>query len=364
VANGVFSIAHACGFSASQNLLVVVGTGANWGAWSSDGTTFTGLGNGNPFVTAEAVAFGAVGWVAVGDGAVKVAVSADGKTWLPLGDPASFATAGFAVAFGGNSMWVIGGNAGANTLASGQVPPAFTLLGKSLFSGVVQGIAWSQTLGLFVATGAWQLQNFPVFWRFFRLGRSGTTIAWSTDGITFTPAAGQSAIGYGFAVGQRSGPPPVTTPPGATTAPGATTTPTNGATTATQGGSLLPVIIGAVIGVLLLAGVVMVVAVVCYKRRQALNPYGKMSDYGDAEYNFMVTDSVSDLSTPTMVNDLPPPPQSSLPNKFILWRQCSQDDSLFLAEINPIAWSKKVREFDESAERILGRPIARQHDPH
>jgi hypothetical protein len=65
------------------------------------------------------------------------------------------------------------------------------------------------------------------------------------------------------------------------------------------------VIIGAVVGVLLLAGVAIVISVVCYKRRQALSPYQDISDQPEAEYNFMVTDSVADLSTPTMLRDLP-----------------------------------------------------------
>jgi hypothetical protein len=166
VAGGVFSIAQGCAWSPS--LLVVVGTGANWGAWSIDGTSFTGFGNGNPFVTAQAVAFGAAsGWVAVGVGIVKVAVSVDGTIWTPIGDPASFATAGFAVAFGGNGRWVIGGNAGANTLASATLlPGAWNNLGSTVFSGVVQGIAWSDALGLFVATGAFLVglrKKFQVF---------------------------------------------------------------------------------------------------------------------------------------------------------------------------------------------------------
>ncbi len=153
VAGALMSSANGCAFSAADNLLVVVGTGANWGVWSSDGVTFNGFGNASPFVTAHAVAFGPNAWIAVGAGIVKVARSIDGKVWIPLGDPASFATAGFAVAFG-NSRWVIGGNAGSNTLASASTLGAFTLLGSTLFSGVVEGIAWSESLGLFVATGA------------------------------------------------------------------------------------------------------------------------------------------------------------------------------------------------------------------
>jgi hypothetical protein len=76
-----------------------------------------------------------------------------------------------------------------------------------------------------------------------------------------------------------------------------------------------------VVGVLLLAGIAIVIAVVCYKRRQALSPYLGMSDEPEAEYNFMVTDSVSDLSTPTMLKDLPSEAtmtQSSLSKSFII----------------------------------------------
>ncbi len=114
----------------------------------------------------------------------------------------------------------------------------------------------------------------------------------------------------------------VPTTPSGTIASVGTTTAVGGSTTVTQEGSLLPVILGAVIGVVLLACLVVVVAIVCYKRRQALSPYTAMSDHPDTEYNFMVTDTVSnDLSTPTILKDLPvqaPLPSSSLPTKFII----------------------------------------------
>jgi hypothetical protein len=74
-----------------------VGSGTNTIAYSSNGTSWTGLGTGTFSTAGQGVAWNGTRFVAVGSGTNTIAYSSDGITWAGLGT-STFTTAGYGVA--------------------------------------------------------------------------------------------------------------------------------------------------------------------------------------------------------------------------------------------------------------------------
>lgn len=156
------------GVAWSGAMWVAVGSGANSIAYSYDGISWIGLGNGI-FTSGNGVAWSGSMWVAVGSGANTVAYSYNGIQWTGLGSYL-FTTQGNSVAWNG-SLWVAVGS-GTNSIAYSYNGMIWISLGitSPLFTSSGNGIAWNGSQ--WVATGT-----------------GGNTILYSTDGITWTAAA-------------------------------------------------------------------------------------------------------------------------------------------------------------------------------
>ena len=179
------------------SLWMAVGSGGNSIAYSSDGTSWTGVSAANSQLTTgvNGIAFGNNTWIAVGAGTNSISTSTDsGVTWTGRGT--YFSTAGYGVAGPATydvstvaiTTYVAVGN-GTNSIASSTDGITWIARGKTVFTTIGYGVAYGQDgsgAGLWVAVG------------------SGTnTIATSTDGINWT---GRGLVftseGRGVAYGQ------------------------------------------------------------------------------------------------------------------------------------------------------------------
>jgi hypothetical protein len=142
----------------------VSGGGTNTIAYSSDGITWTGLGNSIFQSIGVGVAWNGLKWVAVGEGINTIAYSSDGITWTGIGS-LIFTTRGIGVAWN-DSMWVAVGN-GADSIAHSPDGMAWTgITGTSIFT-TGQGVAWNGSMWVAVGQGAY-------------------SFAYSSDGVAWT----------------------------------------------------------------------------------------------------------------------------------------------------------------------------------
>ena len=155
------------------NNWVAVGNGDNTIAYSSDGITWTGLGNSIFSDTGYGVAWNGTMWVAVGIGEDNtIAYSYDGITWTGLGKDI-FEISGRGVAWNG-TMWVAVGNGDNdgedNTIAYSYDGITWTSVTESttIFSNSGRGAAWNGKMWVAVGQG------------------TKNTIAYSSDGINWT----------------------------------------------------------------------------------------------------------------------------------------------------------------------------------
>jgi hypothetical protein len=205
------------------NLWVAVGEGTNSIAYSSNGTTWTGLGTacfGN--YGGMGVAWNGIRWVAVGSGTDSIAYSSNGTTWTGLGKDI-FGSYGKGVAWNG-TLWVAVG-LGSNTIAYSSNGITWTGLGKTIFSNRGYRVAWNGTLWVAVGTGTgtnsiayssngttwtglgtgiFENNGYGVAWNgtlWVAVGNGANSIAYSSNGTTWTGLgeAVFSSVGYGVA---------------------------------------------------------------------------------------------------------------------------------------------------------------------
>ena len=165
------------------NLWVAVGSGTNTIAYSSNGTTWTGITLRTIFASnGFSVAWNGTLWVAVGFGNThSIAYSSNGTTWTGLGTSIFGNYGGIGVAWNG-TLWVAGGGGGLNSLAYSSNGTTWTGLGTSIFAYYVYGVAWNGTLWVAVGGGT-------------------HSIAYSSNGTTWTGITGTSIFGsYGRGV--------------------------------------------------------------------------------------------------------------------------------------------------------------------
>ena len=163
----------------SSSLFIVIGgVGTNTLLYSTDGNTFTGLGNTSFSGNVLAIVYSSTlkVWLAGGGGTNTLAYSPDGKTWTGLGNILA-TTSGRGFAYSPTLNRWVAGFVGTNTLAYATDPTTvggangWTGLGTSVFTNCFS-IVWSPTFkgGAFIAGGA------------------GTnTLAYSTNGTTWIP---------------------------------------------------------------------------------------------------------------------------------------------------------------------------------
>ena len=160
-------------YSANQSRWVAVGSGTgNTLAYSTNGTTWTGLGRLVFSTQGSGVAYSAYQdrWVAVGTGAGNtLAYSTDGITWIGSLKN-TFSTSGYGVAYSESQRRWIACGQGTYTLAYSTNGTTWTGLGKLAFDGNGNGVAYSAFQGRWVACGY------------------GTVncLAYSTNGTTWT----------------------------------------------------------------------------------------------------------------------------------------------------------------------------------
>ena len=159
------------------NIWIAAGSGnGNTLAKSSDGISWTGLGNSVFSTKATGVAWNGYIWIATGQGGNTLAKSTDnGNTWTGLGS-STFSTQATSVAWNGNIFAATGH--GANTIAISQDGTNWTPRTTNLTTGT--GIAWNGYI--WVATG-----------------QGGNTIAFSKNimGNIWTPSATTSLFSTG-----------------------------------------------------------------------------------------------------------------------------------------------------------------------
>ena len=174
-------------YSAEKGIWVAVGIGSNSAATSTNGSTWTGLGS--FFGSANAVAYGAGRWIIVGQGvsgcpfACSTATSTDAAVWSGVADTSL--QIGYGVAYG-QRKWVAVG-----TTSSGSSPIVYSSDGLSwrdatTASGIFasgSGIAFSSKQQRWIATG------------------TGTTLAYSQDGIIWNAVTNNANIFTGFGTG-------------------------------------------------------------------------------------------------------------------------------------------------------------------
>jgi hypothetical protein len=161
-------------------LWVAVGRGTNTLAYSSNGTTWTGITGTSIFSKyGSSIAWNGTLWVAVGNETNTIAYSSNGTTWTGLGITI-FGSYGLGVAWNG-TLWVAGGG-GTNTLAYSSNGTTWTGLGKSVFGSYGYGIAWNGTLWVAVGDGT-------------------NNLAYSSNGTTWTGITAKTVFSnYGFRV--------------------------------------------------------------------------------------------------------------------------------------------------------------------
>ena len=181
----------------SSSLFIVIGgVGTNTLLYSTDGNTFTGLGNTSFSGNVLAIVYSSTlkVWLAGGGGTNTLAYSPDGKTWTGLGNIlATISGRGFAYSPTLN-RWVAGGT-GTNTLAYATDPTTVggangwtaSSSGTSVFTNLCLSIAWSPTLNLFVGGGILSVVSQAV-------------IAFSSDGIAWTPEDDTGSNGNGNSI--------------------------------------------------------------------------------------------------------------------------------------------------------------------
>ena len=164
----------------SSVFIVIGGAGTNTLLYSTDGNTFTGLGNTSFSSNVLAIVYSSTlkVWLAGGSGTNTLAYSPDGKTWTGLGKTI-ISSSVYTFAYSPTlNRWVAGGT-GTNTLAYATDPTTVggangwtaSSSGTSVFTNCLS-IVWSPTFkgGAFIAGG------------------TGTnTLAYSTNGTTWIP---------------------------------------------------------------------------------------------------------------------------------------------------------------------------------
>ena len=159
------------------NLWVAVGSGTNSIAYSSNGSTWTGIGTSIFSSSGSRVAYNGSMWVAVGSGTNTIAYSLNGTSWTGLGT-SIFTTRGYGIAWNG-SIWVAVGEGG-NSIAYSS-----------------DGISWSAATNAFSARGRNVAWNGSIW---VAVGEGTNTIAYSTNGTSWTGAGAVfSTAGYSVA---------------------------------------------------------------------------------------------------------------------------------------------------------------------
>ena len=163
------------------NLWVGVGRETNSIAYSSNGTTWTGLGKSVFAIYGWDVAWNGTLWVAGGEGTNTLAYSSNGTTWTGITGTSIFNSRGNSIAWNG-TLWVALGEV-TNTIAYSSNGTTWTGLGKTIFGNYGFGVAWNGTL--WVAVG----------------GGGGTnSIAYSSNGTTWTGLGKSVFTNYGSRV--------------------------------------------------------------------------------------------------------------------------------------------------------------------
>jgi hypothetical protein len=174
------------------SMWMAVGSGANSIAYSSDGTSWTGVSAANSRMTSggNGIAFGNGTWIATGAGGNTISTSTDsGVTWTGRGTP--FTTVGYGVAGPATydvstaiiGLWYTGGyGQSGNTIATSTDGTSLTGRGTNLTVNPIYNIGMANNI--LVAVGG------------------GNTIASSSDGgITWTGNTIFGYYGYGVAYG-------------------------------------------------------------------------------------------------------------------------------------------------------------------
>ena len=156
---------YGMGVAYGNNMWIAVGSGTNTIAYSTNGTTWTGLGL-SIFGSggyAWSIAWNGSMWVVGGSGSYSFGYSTNGTTWT---GSINYSSIGMTVAYG-NNMWVGGMNNGTNTLVYSTNGITWTGLGKSAFSSSCSGICYNNSMWTAIGMGT-------------------NTLAYSTDGTTWT----------------------------------------------------------------------------------------------------------------------------------------------------------------------------------
>ena len=153
---------------------VAVGAGtspAHSVAISNDGVNWRK--GANPFTTqGNAVAYGNR-WVACGSGTSQIANSNDAITWTV--HPNTVFTVGRGLAYNGTSMWVCVGSGAGNTIAHSTTGLLFVGQGSTVFTSAGRGVVWGDN-------------------KFVAVGGGGTSIAYSSNGLSWSPVAGSTTL--------------------------------------------------------------------------------------------------------------------------------------------------------------------------
>jgi hypothetical protein len=163
-----------------QRTYVETGSGINSLAYSYDGFTWKGMGKSIFDSYSSQVAYNGKLWVAVGYQTNTIAYSYDGITWVGIGKTAINGW-GNCIAYNG-TLWLAGGYSdnGYYQIASSTTGTSFTGV-ASPFGNSCMGVAWNGTL--WVAVGYWN-----------------QTIAWSTNGTSWTMVSNPPLSFYGLGV--------------------------------------------------------------------------------------------------------------------------------------------------------------------
>jgi len=189
---------------------------ANTLAYSSNGITWTGLGNSVFSGVGQSVVWNGTMWVASGAGTNTLGYSYNGTVWLGSG-ASVFTTSGYGMAWNG-FLWVATGM-GTNTLAYSYNGVNWTGLGATVFTASGQSVAWNGIMWVAVGLGTntvaysyngynWTGLTTTVFgtagygvaWngQIWVVAGTGTNaMAWSATGITWTGLGTTvAAVGY------------------------------------------------------------------------------------------------------------------------------------------------------------------------
>jgi Chaperone of endosialidase len=172
----------------SSNIWVAGGAGGNTLAYSSNGSTWLGLGATTFTTQANGIAYNGSLWVAVGQGTNSIAYSLNGINWTGIASSsATFSTQGFGVAWNG-SLWVAVGQGGNSVCYSANGSNWFGLdSGSAIFSTAGRGVAWNGSLWVAVGAGTNTISYSAI----------GSNLAsWTSIAIANTPFAS----GQGYAI--------------------------------------------------------------------------------------------------------------------------------------------------------------------